>query len=66
MIKADLHSDWTLSVADGTVSPAIGDDPLPARVPGTVHTDLPVDPAAFLAPEVLRSADAPASTAEKH
>lgn len=40
MIKADLHSGWTVRADGGTVPSTIGDDPLPATVPGTVHTDL--------------------------
>ena len=40
MIKADLHSGWTVRAAGGAVPAEIGDVPVPATVPGTVHTDL--------------------------
>jgi beta-mannosidase len=40
MIKNDLHSGWTVRAAGGPVPPEVGDSPLTATVPGTVHTDL--------------------------
>jgi beta-mannosidase len=39
MIKNDLHSGWTVRAVGG-VPPEVGDSPLTATVPGTVHTDL--------------------------
>jgi len=40
MIKYDLHSGWTVRAVGGSVPPEVGDAPLAAAVPGTVHTDL--------------------------
>jgi len=40
MIKNDLHSGWTVRHVNGPVPAEIGDAPLPAVVPGTIHTDL--------------------------
>jgi beta-mannosidase len=40
MMKTDLHSGWTVRAAGGPVPPRIGDRPVTAAVPGTVHTDL--------------------------
>ncbi|MFG1610383.1 glycoside hydrolase family 2 protein [Actinoplanes sp. NPDC049265] len=34
MIRADLHAGWTVTAADGSTGP------LPAEVPGSIHTDL--------------------------
>ncbi|WP_430786480.1 glycoside hydrolase family 2 protein [Actinoplanes sp. G11-F43] len=40
MLKTDLHTGWTVRAAGGPVPPAIAATPVPATVPGTVHTDL--------------------------
>src|SRR6266550_1595608 len=40
MIKNDLHSGWTVRAVGGSVPPEVGDSPLTATVPGTIHTDL--------------------------
>jgi beta-mannosidase len=40
MIRSDLHEGWTVRAAGGPVPAGIGDGPVPAEVPGTVHTDL--------------------------
>jgi beta-mannosidase len=40
MIRSDLHAGWTVRAAGGPVPVGIGDSPVPAAVPGTVHTDL--------------------------
>ena len=40
MIRSDLHSGWTVRAAGGAVPRGVGDTPVPATVPGTVHTDL--------------------------
>ena len=40
MIRSDLHGGWTVRAAGGPIPAGIGDSPVPATVPGTVHTDL--------------------------
>ncbi|MCW2137896.1 glycoside hydrolase family 2 protein [Actinoplanes cyaneus] len=40
MIRADVHEGWTVRAAGGPVPAGIADEPVPASVPGTVHTDL--------------------------
>ncbi|HWS35567.1 MAG TPA: glycoside hydrolase family 2 TIM barrel-domain containing protein [Actinoplanes sp.] len=40
MLKTDLHTGWTVRAAGGPVPPGIAAAPVPATVPGTVHTDL--------------------------
>src|SRR5262245_1674816 len=40
MFKVDLHSGWTVRAVAGAIPERIGDAPVPATVPGTVHTDL--------------------------
>jgi beta-mannosidase len=40
MKKIDLHSGWTVRAVGGAIPPEVGEAPLPATVPGTVHTDL--------------------------
>jgi len=40
MIKDDLHSGWTVRAVGGPVPAEVGDAPLAAEVPGTIHTDL--------------------------
>lgn len=40
MRKTDLHQGWTVRAAGGPVPEAIAAAPVPATVPGTVHTDL--------------------------
>jgi beta-mannosidase len=40
MLKTDLHTGWTVRAAGGPVPPEIAAAPVPATVPGTVHTDL--------------------------
>jgi len=40
MITNDLHSGWTVRHVGGPVPAEVGDAPLPAAVPGTIHTDL--------------------------
>ncbi|WIM99120.1 glycoside hydrolase family 2 TIM barrel-domain containing protein [Actinoplanes oblitus] len=40
MIRTDLHAGWTVRAAGGPVPAEIAAEPVPATVPGTVHTDL--------------------------
>jgi len=40
MIVNVLHSGWTVRAVGGAVPAEVGHAPLPAEVPGTVHTDL--------------------------
>ncbi|HEY0533561.1 MAG TPA: glycoside hydrolase family 2 TIM barrel-domain containing protein [Actinoplanes sp.] len=40
MNKIDLHAGWTVRAVGGVIPPEVGETPLPATVPGTVHTDL--------------------------
>jgi beta-mannosidase len=40
MKKIDLHAGWTVRAVGGAIPPEVGKAPLPATVPGTVHTDL--------------------------
>lgn len=40
MISADLHDGWTLTAVGGQIPDRISASPVPAQVPGSVHTDL--------------------------